>query len=88
MNVNKDQQSSSISKALNYREIGEYWDTHSLDDHWEETDEAVFEVRARRRHRVIVDPEIYEKLEAEARSRGVRPETLVNLWISERLSAR
>ena len=26
---------SSISKADNYREIGDYWDTHDLSDHWD-----------------------------------------------------
>lgn len=87
MSVSKDKNLSSISKAANYEEIGEYWDTHSLDDHWDETSEAEFEVRAKRRHRITVDPEIYEQLETEARVRGIVPETLVNLWIAERLNS-
>lgn len=78
--------SASISKGRTYKEIGEYWDEHSLDEHWDETTEVEFEVLAKRRHRITVDPEIYEQLEAEARVRGVVPETLVNLWLAERLS--
>jgi hypothetical protein len=35
---------SSISNAATYGNIGEYWDTHDLDDHWDETYEVNFEV--------------------------------------------
>ncbi len=35
---------SSISKAHSYKEIGEYWDTHDLAEHWEETKPVEFEV--------------------------------------------
>lgn len=85
MNVNKDKQLSSISRSGTVEEIGDYWDTHSLGDHWDETSEAEFEVRAKRRRRITVEPEIYEQLEAEARMRGIVPETLVNIWLAERL---
>lgn len=86
MNENKDRKLSTISKAASYEAIGEYWDEHSLDEHWDETREVEFEVRAKRRHRIMVDPDVYERLEAEARLRGVVPETLVNLWLSEKLN--
>jgi hypothetical protein len=59
----------------------------SLADHWDETHEVKFVVRAKRRHRVTVDPQLYDLVEAEARERGLQPETLINLWISERLQA-
>jgi hypothetical protein len=87
MSANKDKKLSSISRAGTIEEIGDFWDTHSLDDHWEETNEVEFEVRARHRRRITVEPEIYEQLEAEARVRGVVPETLVNLWLAEKLHA-
>lgn len=84
MNEN-DENLTSISKAKSIEEIGEFWDTHSLADYWDQTYEVEFEVRARRRRRVTLDPEVYEKIETQARVRGVLPETLVNLWLSERL---
>ncbi|MDQ3748221.1 MAG: BrnA antitoxin family protein [Acidobacteriota bacterium] len=87
MSENKNIKLSSISKAETLEEIGEFWDTHSLDDYWEETREAEFEVSAARRRRVTVEPKIYQQLEAEARVRGVVPETLVNLWLAEKLQA-
>jgi len=87
MSENKKTQLSGISQAETLEEIGEFWDTHSLDDYWEKTREAEFEIRAVQRRRVTVEPKIYKELEAEARVRGVVPETLVNLWLAEKLHA-
>jgi len=43
---------TSISKARTLVEITDYWDTHSLDDYWDQTHNAVFTVRAQyRQHR-------------------------------------
>ena len=75
----------SVSQSRTLEEIGEFWDTHSLDDHWDKTREVEFEMTAQRRRRVIVEPQIYKELETEARLRGVVPETLVNLWLAEKL---
>jgi CopG antitoxin of type II toxin-antitoxin system len=85
MNENDDAQVTPISGARTPEEIAEFWDSHSLADYWDETHEVRFEVRAKRRRRVTLDPEVYAELEAEARARGVLPETLVNLWLAERL---
>ena len=87
MSENKDKQITGISQAQTPEEIGEFWDTHSLDDYWDKTHEVEFEVRALRRKRVTVEPQIYKELETEARVRGVVPETLVNLWLAEKLKA-
>jgi hypothetical protein len=76
---------TSVSKAQTPEEVGEFWDTHSLADYWDQTHEADFEVPARRRRRVALMPELYARLEAEARARGIQPETLANLWLAERL---
>jgi hypothetical protein len=87
MSENKKTKLSSISQARTSEEIGKFWDTHSLDDHWDQTHEIDFTVRALQRRRVTVDPKIYQELEAEAHIRGVVPETLVNLWLAEKLHA-
>ena len=49
--------------------------------------EVEFEVQAKRRRRVTVDPDVYTRLEDQARVHGLLPETLVNLWLAERLAA-
>jgi hypothetical protein len=86
MSESKGVQPTKISKARTLDEIAEYWDTHSLADHWDETHEVEFEVRVERRRRVTLDPDVYAQIEAQARARGVLPETLVNLWVAERLA--
>jgi hypothetical protein len=85
MSENSENQLTSISKARTLEEIADFWDTHSLADYWDQTKEVEFEVRATRRHRVTLDPDIYARLEAQAHTRGVALETLVNLWLAERL---
>jgi hypothetical protein len=76
---------TSISKARTLKEIGDFWDTHSLADYWDQTRKVEFQVRAQRRRRVTLDPEVYERVVSQANVRGLSPETLVNLWLAERL---
>jgi hypothetical protein len=83
MSEKSDTQLTSISKARILEEIADFWDTHSLDDYWDQTYEVEFEVRAKRRRRVTLDPEVYAQLEVQAHARGILPETLVNLWLAE-----
>ncbi len=86
MSESSGTQLTSISKARTLEEIGEFWDTHSIADYWDETHEVEFEVRAEQRRRITLDPIVYARLEAQARVRGLLPETLVNLWLAERLA--
>ena len=88
MNEPKDIQHTSISKARSLEEIADFWDTHSLADYWDQTHEVTFEVRAQRRQRITLDPDVYAQVEAQAHTRGLSPETLVNLWLQERLQER
>lgn len=85
MSESDDTQLTSISKAKTLEEIAEFWDTHSVADYWDQTHEVEFEVRVQRRRRVTLDPEVYEQIAKQARSRGILPETLVNVWLVERL---
>ncbi|NJN54902.1 MAG: hypothetical protein HC804_09185 [Anaerolineae bacterium] len=80
-----DRQQTTISQAETIEEIAEFWDTHSVSDYWEQTHEVAIEVRAQKRRRITLDPDVYDKLEMQARARGLLPETLVNLWLGERL---
>lgn len=82
---NEEPQPTRISRARTVDEIAEFWDSHSLADYWDQTREVEFEMRARRRRRITLDPDVYALLEAQARVRGVLPETLANLWLLQRL---
>ncbi|WP_084604820.1 CopG family antitoxin [Desulfonatronum thioautotrophicum] len=77
---------STLSQADSLDEIATFWDDHSLSDFWDMTREVSFDVRAERVRRIPLDPELYCQVESNARSRGLSPETLVNMWVAERLN--
>jgi hypothetical protein len=85
MTESRAPQRTSISQATSVGEIGEFWDTHSLAEHWDETYQVDIEVRAERRRRITLAPDVYTEIETQARREGILPETLVNLWLVERL---
>jgi CopG antitoxin of type II toxin-antitoxin system len=75
---------SSTSKAQSYKEIGEYWDTHDIAENWEETKPAEFEVDIKSEVTYYaVDNKLSAKVKEFARSHGVSPDTLLNLWLQE-----
>lgn len=68
-------------------EAGAFWDTHDLADYWELTREAKFEVDLQRRvFLTALEPELAKKLVACARKQGVSTETLINVWLTEKLT--
>ena len=87
MSEDKQTSQTDISNARTEEEIADFWDTHSLDEHWEQTREAAFALRAQRRRRITLDPEVYDRIEAQARARGLMSETLANLWLKDRILA-
>ena len=77
---------SSISKASSYLEMGEYWDEHDIGEIWDQTEPAEFEVDIQSRRRYFpLDQELSRKIDEAARRRGVTSETLLNLWVQEKL---
>ena len=86
MNVDMSKNKSSLSKARSYAEIGEFWDSHDLADYWDQTKPAEFDVDLR--SEVIyyaLDTTLSAKVRSIAESRGVSPETRLNLWVQEKL---
>jgi dihydroneopterin aldolase len=66
----------------------EFWDSHDLADYEDLTSEVKVAVQLQRRRRLVaLAPELAEQLRAAAQQRGVSAETLVNLWLRERLQA-
>ena len=85
MNAGDTETRSSISKAASIEDVADFWDKHSVADYWDQTREVEFEIRAKRRRRVTLDPEVYARIEVLAHEKGLQPETLVNLWLEERI---
>lgn len=64
---------------------GEFWDTHSLHDYWDETEEAHFEVDLRQSvHLIPIEKHLAEEVARLAKSQGLSSETLINLWLAEK----
>ena len=74
---------SSVSKADTVEKIGEFWDTHDFTDYDNHKARDVkFEIACA----VPIDSELLALLERQARRRGIKVETLVNLWLREMLA--
>ena len=78
---------SSISQAQSYQEIGEFWDTHDVTDYWEQTEPVEFEVEIRSEVKYCaLEPELADKVEHIAWQKGISVETLINLWVNEKIT--
>jgi hypothetical protein len=77
---------SSVSKASTYAEIGEFWDTHDLSKYCDKTKPAHFDVVIESEVTYYaMDKKLSEEVREIAHRRGVSADTLVNLWIQEKL---
>ncbi len=77
---------SASGPSASIEEIIEFWDTHSTADYEDEMEDVSFEIDLREEvFMVALAPELGNLLGREAKARGVTTETLVNLWLAERL---
>jgi len=68
-------------------EAAEFWDSNDLADYWDSTSKADLEVDIQRRlFLTALEPELAKKLTDCARKQGVSTETLINVWLSEKLT--
>jgi hypothetical protein len=77
---------SSISRSRTLEEIAEFWERHSLADYEEQTNEVemAFDPSARR-SLVGIESELMTELRRIARQRQVSTQTLVNVWLRQRV---
>jgi len=77
---------STLSQATSYKEIGEFWDAHDLSDFWDKTKEAQFDIDIESEVTYYaLDRILSEKIQSLAQKRGVTADTLINLWVQEKL---
>lgn len=77
---------SSISQATSYQEIGEFWDSHDLGEFWEQTEPVEFEVEINSSTSYFpIEKNLATKLRQMAQQRGVSAQTLLNLWVQEKI---
>ena len=70
------------------KEASEFWDTHDIADYWGQTRESHFKVSMKKEPKYIaLEESIAKKIFTMAKKKHVSSETLINLWLKERLSA-
>ena len=85
MNANKR---ATLSKGRSYQEIGEFWESHDLGDFWQRTRRVRFKVAIGSAATYCpVESGLAARLRSVAQKRGISAETLLNLWLQERLEA-
>lgn len=78
----EEDKKSSISKADSLENMGNFWDTHDFTEFDIDAPDVEFQISCA----VPVEPELLSSVEKQARQRGVNVETLVNLWLQQKLS--
>ena len=73
---------SSISQADSLTKMGEFWDTHDFTQFDTDAADVEFAISSA----VSIEPDLLAAVEKQARLRGVGVETLVNLWLQEKLA--
>jgi hypothetical protein len=74
---------SSISKANTYEKMGEFWDSHDFTEFDDENSPDVkFEISCK----ISVEPDLLSSIEKHAKLRKIDTETLINLWLNEKLN--
>jgi predicted HicB family RNase H-like nuclease len=84
---NKKQRDAIPKHFKSVAEASAFWDNHDLTDYLDQTRELRGEVDTRRRvFLTALEPELAKKLVACARKQGVSTETLINVWLTEKVS--
>ena len=69
-------------------EASDFWDKHDITDYWDDTKEVKFRASLKKEPKyVALEESIAKKALAVAKEKRVSIETLVNLWLKEKLSA-
>jgi hypothetical protein len=67
-------------------EAGEFWDTHSAADYWDDMEEVALEVDIHdRRFVVLLEDAVYHVVEELAATQGVQPDAFVNEFLRQEL---
>lgn len=80
MDANKPR--SSTSKADSLKKMGEFWDNHDFTEFDTDAPDVKFDVTCA----VPVEIDLFSQIEKQAHLRGVSVETLVNLWLQQKIA--
>lgn len=68
-------------------EASDFWDTHDITDYWDDTKEVKFKVSLKKEPKYIaLEENIAKEAFNMAKKKHISIETLVNLWLKEKLN--
>lgn len=74
---------SSVSKADSLEKMGDFWDTHDFTEYDDlKRSDIEFNISCA----VPIELDLLSSVERQAHRRGVKIETLVNLWLQQKLA--
>lgn len=75
-----------VSNANTYQAIGAFWDEHDAGEFGDQTEaEFIVNIQSQRRY-YSLDNYLAEKLKTIATMRGISEETLLNMWVQEKVT--
>ena len=72
---------SSISQSNSLEGMGEFWDSHNFTEFDTDAPDVEFDISCA----VPIEPDLFSAVEKQAQARGVSVETLINLWLQQKL---
>ena len=72
---------SRVSNMDSLEKMGEFWDTQDFTDYDSDAPDVDFKVT----FAVSIELELFSMVEEQANLRGVKVETLVNLWLQQKV---
>ncbi len=76
-----------VPDDMSIAEAGEFWDTHSVADYPSRGVELDYRPEGRSTY-VAVETNLLERLYRRAKEAGISVETLINLWLQEKLQEK
>ncbi|MCD6139089.1 MAG: hypothetical protein J7J91_11110 [Deltaproteobacteria bacterium] len=75
-----------IPEFKSLEEFQEFWDKHDLTEFWDKLKEVSIKVDLKRsKNLVTIDPEILRKIRKTAAQKGLKTESLINIWLQEKI---
>ena len=75
-----------IPEFKSLEEFQDFWDEHDLTEFWDKLKEVSIKVDLKRsRNLVTIDPEILKRIRKTAAQKGLKTESLINIWLQEKI---
>ncbi len=75
-----------VPSFASIEEASDWWDEHSVGDYWDTAKEVHIDVQIDKIPRyVVLDVDIAKKIRNLAQTKGISTETLINLWLREKI---